>query len=59
MKQMVEALERIERYGNTYLYRKTEQNPYEQVCKAITAGRQAIEQAEQEQKQKEQKDGAA
>lgn len=53
MKQMIGALE--EACGGRC---NAEYNPcYART--AITAGRQAIEQAEQEQKQKEQKDGAA
>jgi hypothetical protein len=36
----LEALERMESYGNTFAYRKTEQNPHEQVCEAIAAIKQ-------------------
>ena len=37
MKLALEALKRMKRYGNTFGYRSHEQNPYEQVCEAITA----------------------
>ena len=48
MKQMLEALERMKSFGNTFLYKPNERSPYEQACEAITAGRQAIEQAEEQ-----------
>lgn len=51
MKLALEALERIKRYGNTFGYRSHEQNPYEQVCEAITALREAL--AEQPAQQQE------
>jgi hypothetical protein len=38
----LEALVRIKRFGNTFGYRSWEQNPYEQVCEAITAIKQAL-----------------
>jgi len=37
----LEALERMKRFGNTFGYRSWEQNPYEQVCEAIAAIKQA------------------
>jgi len=37
MQQALEALKRMQRYGNTFGYRSHEQNPYEQVCEAITS----------------------
>jgi hypothetical protein len=37
MKLALEALKRMQRYGNTFGYRSHEQNPYEQVCEAITS----------------------
>jgi hypothetical protein len=48
MKQALEAMERIKSYGNIFMYRKTERNPYDQAVEAITALRQAIEQAEKQ-----------
>jgi len=42
MKLALEALERMKRFGNTFGYRSHEQNPYEQVCDAITALREAL-----------------
>jgi hypothetical protein len=38
----LKALKRMESYGNTFAYRKTEQNPHEQVCEALTAIKQAL-----------------
>jgi hypothetical protein len=35
------ALERMKGYGNVFLHRRDERNPYEQVCEAITAIKQA------------------
>jgi hypothetical protein len=37
MKLALDALKRMKRYGNTFGYRSHEQNPYDQVCEAITA----------------------
>jgi hypothetical protein len=37
----LEALERMKGFGDTFVYRSSEQNPYEQVCEAITAIKQA------------------
>ena len=37
LKLALEALKRMERFGNTFGYRSYEQNPYDQVCKAIAA----------------------
>ena len=42
LKLALEALERMERFGNTFGYRSWEQNPYKQVCEAITAINQAL-----------------
>jgi hypothetical protein len=39
----LEALEQIKRYGNNFLYKQTEKNPYEQLCEAITAIKAALE----------------
>jgi hypothetical protein len=41
LKLALEALKRMKGYGNTFGYRSWEQNPYEQVCEAITAIKQA------------------
>ena len=43
VRQALEALERLIRYGDRFLYRSHEQNPYDQVCDAATALRQALE----------------
>jgi hypothetical protein len=48
MKQALEALERLKSYGNIFMYRKTERNPYDQAVESITALRQALAQPEQE-----------
>jgi hypothetical protein len=48
MKQALEAMERIKSYGNIFMYRKTERNPYDQAVEAITALRQAIAEAEKQ-----------
>jgi hypothetical protein len=48
MKQALEALERMKGYGNTFLYRRNEQSPYEQICEAITSLRKAIAEAEKQ-----------
>jgi hypothetical protein len=42
VKQAVEALKRMKRYGDSFAYRSSEQNPYEQVCEAITDCEQVI-----------------
>lgn len=42
MTQALEALKRMERYGNTFLYRRDEQNPHEQTCEAIKALKEAL-----------------
>ena len=47
MKQALAALERMKGYGDVFQYRSDQQNPYDQLCEAITALRAAIEQAEQ------------
>jgi hypothetical protein len=44
VKQAVEALKRMKRYGDSFAYRSSEQNPYEQVCEAITALQSIISQ---------------
>ena len=44
VKQALDALKRMKRYGDTFAYRSSEQNPYEQVCEAITDCEQAIAQ---------------
>ena len=42
LRMALEALKRMKSYGNTFAYRKTEQNPHEQVCEALTAIKQAL-----------------
>lgn len=42
MRMALEALQRMERYGNTFLYRRDEQNPHEQICEAIKALENAL-----------------
>jgi hypothetical protein len=37
----LEVLERMKGFGETFVYRSSEQNPYEQVCEAIKAIKQA------------------
>jgi hypothetical protein len=44
LKQALDALKRMKRYGDTFAYRSSEQNPYEQVCEAITDCEQVIAQ---------------
>lgn len=46
-KQALESLERMKSYGNIFLFRSYEMNPYDQVCEAITSLRQAISELEQ------------
>jgi hypothetical protein len=48
VQQALEALERMERYGDTFLCRSHEQKPYDQVCEAIDALNQLLEQPVQE-----------
>jgi hypothetical protein len=42
VKLVLDALKRMKSYGDTFGYRSHEQNPYEQVCEAITALREAL-----------------
>lgn len=42
LKLALEALERMKGYGNVFLHHRHTQNPYEQVCEAITALREAL-----------------
>jgi hypothetical protein len=44
VKQALEALKRMKRYGDTFAYRSSEQNPYDQMCEAITALQSIISQ---------------
>ena len=37
LKEALQAMGRIKGYGNTFLYRRNEQSPYEQTCEAIEA----------------------
>jgi hypothetical protein len=51
VQQALEALKRMERYGDTFLCRSHEQKPYDQVCEAIDALNQLLEQPEPVQEQ--------
>jgi hypothetical protein len=44
----LKALETMKSYGNVFLHKRNEQNPFDQVCEAITAIKQALEQPEPE-----------
>jgi hypothetical protein len=44
LKLALDALKRMKRYGDTFAYRSSEQNPYEQVCEAIADCEQVIDQ---------------
>ncbi len=43
LEQALSALKRMASFGNTFGYRSSEQNPYEQVCEAIRAIEQDLE----------------
>jgi len=47
LEQALEALEVVAKYGNVFAYKTYEQNPYEQITKAITNLHTAIEQAKE------------
>ena len=48
LKLALEALKCMKGYGDVFLHRRHEQNPYDQVCEAITAIKEALAQPAQE-----------